>query len=306
MLNKTPTKAPKTSKTSKTQKIKQLGVIGCGLMGGSFALALKEAGLVEHVLGYSPDAASLAEALQKGAIDAVAPSALAAAQNSSVVLVAVPVAATEATLTAIAPSITAQTLVMDVGSTKTNVVQAAQVALSSKELGSFVPAHPITGKERAGAAYADALLYQGARVVLTPTEHTQDGHIEQASNLWLALGCRIVECMSPQAHDAALAAVSHAPHVFAFAMMRSLAAQEQGQRYLAMAGPGLRDFSRIAGSDPQIWRDILMSNRCEVLEQIRRYRRALDEFEIALERAQPQLLEQMIAQASTSRSQRFA
>lgn len=283
----------------------QLGLIGCGLMGGSFALAMKKAGLVQRVVGYSPSSTTTEQALQMGVIDSIAPSALLAAAGSDLVLLAVPVAATEATLKSIKHLITPNMLVMDVGSTKTDVVQAARRALG-KELASFVPAHPITGKELAGVAYADADLYQGAKVVLTPLEgeEGQAVPLERAQQLWTALGCQ-VHRMSAQAHDTAFAAVSHLPHLLAFAMMHSLTSQAHGADYLHMAGPGLRDFSRIAGSDPKIWRDILLANRQEVIGQLHSYRHALLAFETALHSGDAERLQTLIEQASSARQQFF-
>ncbi|MDD2535513.1 MAG: prephenate dehydrogenase/arogenate dehydrogenase family protein, partial [Macromonas bipunctata] len=157
----------------------QLGLIGCGLMGGSFALALKKAGLVRQVVGYSLSPASTESALQRGVIDRVAPSAAGAAEGSDLVLLAVPVAATETTLAAIRPHITRQMLVMDVGSTKADVTQAALRALGDR-CGAFVPAHPITGREVSGVEHADAELYRGSQLILTPTAHTLDAQLQQA------------------------------------------------------------------------------------------------------------------------------
>ncbi|MEG0787840.1 MAG: prephenate dehydrogenase/arogenate dehydrogenase family protein, partial [Comamonas sp.] len=188
----------------------QLGLIGCGLMGGSFALALKQAGLVKRVVGYSKSPSTTERARQMGVIDDIAPSALMAVSGADLVLLAVPVAATEATLKSIKQLVTAQTLVMDVGSTKTDVVHAARSALGDK-FGSFVPAHPITGKEVAGVEHADAQLYRNAQVVLTPTERTLTAQLQRAEALWKALGCR-VSSMAPETHDPAFAAVSHLPH----------------------------------------------------------------------------------------------
>lgn len=283
----------------------QLGLIGCGLMGGSFALAMKKAGLVQRVVGYSKSPTTTQRARQMGVIDVEAPSALLAVAGADIVLLAVPVAATEAALKSIKHLITPEMLVMDVGSTKADVVQAARNALGNSQLGSFVPAHPITGKELSGVAHADPDLYRGAKVVLTPTERTLTVQLQKAELLWLSLGCQ-VHSMSPQAHDTAFAAVSHLPHLLAFAMMHSLTGQAHGEDYLHMAGPGLRDFTRIAGSDPKIWRDILLANRQEVMGQLQHYRQALQAFETALQAGNDEQLETMIEHASAARSQFFS
>jgi prephenate dehydrogenase len=278
----------------------QLGLIGCGLMGGSFALALKRAGLVKQVVGYSKSPTTTAKARQLGVIDVEAPSALLAVSGADIVLVAVPVAATEDTFKAIRHLLTPQTLLMDVGSTKGDVVVAAQRVLRDHLTG-FVPAHPIAGKEVAGVEHADADLYVNRQVILTPTEHTSPTHADRAEQLWRALGAQVLR-MSPQQHDATYAAVSHLPHLLAFAYINGLASQPQGQQFMAMAGPGFRDFSRIAASDPSVWRDILLANRDEVLAQSRHFRAALDVLEQAVSEQRADLLVPLIEQARALRS----
>ena len=278
----------------------QLGLIGCGLMGGSFALACKRAGLVKRVVGYSKSPSTTERARQMGVIDVEAPSALLAVSGSDLVLLAVPVEATEATLKAIRGLVTPQMLVMDVGSTKRNVVDVARRVLRDA-MGSFVPAHPITGKEVAGVAHADVNLYVGQQVVLTPVEKTLTVHLKRATALWSALGSRVVT-MSPDAHDAAFAAVSHMPHLIAFALVNAISQQAQGQEYLDLAGPGFRDFSRIAASDPMVWRDILLTNKAQVLAQSQHFRQALQAMETLIEQGDGAALAQHIAQASATRS----
>jgi prephenate dehydrogenase len=278
----------------------QLGLIGCGLMGGSFALALKRAGLVQRVVGYSPSTSTLQKALQLGVIATTAASVEQAASGADLVLVAVPVSATEATLQRIAPAVTPEMLVMDVGSTKTDVLEAAQRALGQR-IGSFVPAHPIAGKEKAGVAHADARLYQGCQVILTPTTDTLDKQRQQAQAIWQALGCTVLQ-MSPEAHDAAFAAVSHFPHLLAFALMNAVTGQPQGQEFLSLAGPGFRDFTRIAASDPKVWRDIFLSNRQQLLLQSQHLQTQLQAFEALMLQGDGAALEALIAQASSARS----
>ncbi|MDF1484183.1 prephenate dehydrogenase/arogenate dehydrogenase family protein [Ramlibacter sp. H39-3-26] len=279
----------------------QLGLIGCGLMGGSFALALKKAGLVKRVVGYSKSPSTTDRARQLGVIDVEAPSALLAVAGADIVLVAVPVAATEATLKSIKHLVTPQMLVMDVGSTKADVAAAALRALRD-QAGSFVPAHPIAGKEKSGVEHADADLFTGKQIVLTPTQQTTQAKLQQAREVWTALGARVIS-MPPEAHDAAFAAVSHLPHLLAFALLYSIAGQSYGQDYLSLAGPGFRDFSRIAASEPQMWRDIFLANQDELLEQSKRFQQALYAFEKAVKRGDAQALEGMIALASETRAQ---
>ena len=278
----------------------QLGLIGCGLMGGSFALAMKKAGLVKRVVGYSKSPSTTDRARQLGVIDVEAPSALLAVAGAVIVLVAVPVAATEATLKSIKHLVTPQMLVMDVGSTKADVVQAARRALRD-QVGSFVPAHPIAGREVSGVEHADPELYAGRQVILTPTERTLAAHLRCAEELWTRLGCRVTS-MAPEAHDAAFAAVSHLPHLLAFAMMQSVIRQENSDYILSLAGTGFRDFTRIAASDPKMWRDILRANREEVLVQSRLFQEALQAFEHAIQADDDQSLEDMLTLASETRA----
>lgn len=279
----------------------QLGLIGCGLMGGSFALALKRAGLVKTVVGYSKSPSTTDRARKMGVIDVEAPSALLAVSGADIVLIAVPVAATEATLKSIKHLLTPQMLIMDVGSTKNDVVDAARRVLRGGNLGSFVPAHPITGKEVAGVEHADADLYVDKQVILTPIEHTQTKQLKMAIDVWTALGCRVQQ-MSPEAHDAAFAAVSHLPHLLAFALMNAISGQAQGQDFLSLAGPGFRDFTRIAASDPHVWRDILLSNREELITQSKIFQAHLQTLELMLSNNKGAALEELIAQASSTRA----
>jgi prephenate dehydrogenase len=277
----------------------QLGLIGCGLMGGSFALALKKARLVKRVVGYSKSPSTTEKARSMGVIDVEAPSALLAVSGADIVLVAVPVAATEATFKAMKHLITNQTLVMDVGSTKRDVVEAARRTLGP-QLGTFVPAHPIAGKEQAGVEHADANLYQGKQVILTPIERTLTVHLQRAEQLWRALGCQVKQ-MSPEAHDSAYAAVSHLPHLLAFAYMNGLNEQRQLNEFLSLAGPGFRDFTRIAASDPKVWRDIFASNKDELLAQSRHFRHALLAIEHAVAMGKPDDVARLIDLASQTR-----
>lgn len=278
----------------------QLGLIGCGLMGSSFALALKRAGLVKRIVGYSKSPSTTERARQMGVIDIEAPSALLAVSGADIVLLAIPVSATEATFKAIRHLIGPGTLVMDVGSTKRDVVDAARRVLR-EQIGSFVPCHPITGKEVSGVEHADANLYAGKQVILTPIEHTLNDSLQKATAVWTALGCEVSR-MSPQAHDAAYAAVSHLPHLIAYAMINGIASQAQGNAYMALAGPGFRDFTRIAASDPEIWRDILMANREELLAQSRIFQQSLQSLEQLISSGNGEALESQIGQASEKRA----
>ena len=269
-------------------------------MGGSFALALKRAGLVKRVVGYSKSPTTTERARQIGVIDVEAPSALLAVSGADIVLLAVPVLATEATFKAIRHLITPTTLIMDVGSTKQDVVEAARRVLRD-HVGCFVPAHPIAGKEVSGVEHADANLYNGKQVILTPIERTFTIQLQKAVDVWSALGCDVVQ-MSPQAHDAAYAAVSHLPHLLAFALMNSIESQPYGMDYLSLAGPGFRDFTRIAASEPKMWRDILLANKEELLAQSKTFQQALQSFEKLISSGNGDALESLIQKASQTRA----
>lgn len=279
----------------------QLGLIGCGLMGGSFALALKKAGLVKRVVGYSKSPSTTERARQMGVIDVEAPSALLAVSGADIVLIAVPVAATEATFKSIKHLLSNDMLVMDVGSTKKDVVHAARKVLRN-HLSCFVPAHPIAGKETAGIEHADVNLFRHKQVILTPTEHTNAVQLQKAKAVWQALGSTVL-MMPPEDHDAAFAAVSHLPHLLAFAAIHALSEQPKGRDFLGLAGPGFRDFTRIAASDPKVWRDIFLANKEELLAQSKMFRHTLHELEHLITSQNTEALEQMLQQASTTRAQ---
>lgn len=188
---------------------------------------------------------------------------------------------------------------MDVGSTKRDVVSAASAALG-RRVTQFVPAHPIAGKERAGVEHSDPALYEGRTVILTPQD-TDPRALERAASIWTALGCRVLQ-MSASAHDEAFAAVSHLPHLLAFAYLNGLAQHSAARQWLDVAGPGFRDFSRIAASDPTLWRDVLLANRDEVLAQAAAFKQALLVLEQALRREDAEALRTLISQASQLRS----
>ncbi|ARN19892.1 prephenate dehydrogenase [Piscinibacter gummiphilus] len=278
----------------------QLGVIGCGLMGGSFALALKRAGLVKRVIGYSKSPSTTEKAKKLGVIDDTAESALLAVSGSDIVLMSVPVSASEATFRAIRHLVEPGVLFMDVGSTKRDVVDAARRVLKDR-VGSFVPAHPIAGKEVSGVAHADASLYAGRQVIITPLPQTDPDLVQKATDVWSAIGSQVLR-MTPENHDAAFAAVSHLPHMLAFAFFSSVAKQPAGRDFLSLAGPGFRDFTRIAASDPEMWRDVLMANREEILKQSMRFRHTLDAMEHVMKSGNVEALEDLIRNASEARA----
>ncbi len=281
-------------------KFQRLALIGCGLMGGSFALALREADLVQTIVGFSASEKTRQRAVELKVIDQACNSVAQAVQGADLVLLAVPVGAMHSSFDAMRDVLQTNTLLMDVGSTKCDVIAAAQATLCER-LSCFVPAHPIAGKEVAGIDHAESSLYQERRTILTPLPKTGIHRLQAAHEVWTAVGSH-VSTMTPEAHDATFAAVSHLPHMLAFAAVNALMAQSQGAAFLDMAGPGFRDFSRIAASDASVWRDILNANHAEVLKQVTHFRAALDQFEDALKLGDAQALQHLIQQASDVRS----
>ena len=281
-------------------KFQRLALIGCGLMGGSFALALREAGLVQTIAGYSASEKTRLRAVELKVIDQACAHVAEAVQGADLVLLAVPVGAMHSSFAAMRDALQANALLMDVGSTKCDVIAAAVATLGDR-LSCFVPAHPIAGKEMAGIAHAESTLYQNRRTILTPLPTTGIHRLQAAHEVWTAVGSH-VSTMTAEAHDATFAAVSHLPHMLAFAAVNALQGQPQGAAFLDMAGPGFRDFSRIAASDASVWRDILSANHAEVLQQVGHFRAALERFETALTQGDAVALQHLIQQASDVRS----
>ena len=286
--------------TLASPRFERLALIGCGLMGGSFALAARQAGLVRTIAGFSASEKTRQRARELRVIDQACASVAEAVNGADLVLLAVPVGAMASSFAAMAPALSAQALLMDVGSTKSDVIAAAQTHLGDK-LACFVPAHPIAGKEVAGIEHADARLYQDRRTILTPLSSNSMRHTKQAHDIWSAMGSH-VSTMTAADHDQTFAAVSHLPHLLAFAAVHALTTHPQGADYLDMAGPGFRDFSRIAASDPAVWRDILSANRTEVLAQLAHFRASLALFEAAMQSGDTKGLQQLIQQVSEVRS----
>ncbi len=280
-------------------QFQRLAVLGVGLLGGSFALAAKRAALAREVVGYSKSPSTIKAAIAAGVIDRGADSALQASTGADLVVLAVPVAAIGPLLRQIRLGLGDSALLMDVGSTKADVAEAAREALGKAAL-QFVPCHPIAGSERSGVQHAQTTLFDGRRVIVTPLEDNPSRFVDAATQVWEALG-GVVSVMSPSEHDAAFAAVSHLPHLLAFAYVYAVARQPRGPGFLQLAGPGFRDFTRIAGSDPTMWRDVFQANSAEVLQQLQMFKQALAGFEAQLRQGNWNVLESLVRQASQAR-----
>ena len=253
--------------------IGKLVVFGVGLIGGSFALALKGAGAVGHVVGVGRSRANLDRALERGVIDEIGTDLDAALKEADLVMLAVPVAQTVSVMQRIVSLLPENCVLTDAGSTKQDVVAAAQ-RIFGPRLGQFVPAHPIAGAEHSGVEASDAALYRNKLVVLTPLQTTRSEATALVRAAWLIAGARVQD-MSARHHDEVFAAVSHLPHALAFALVSMLASRPGGEELFSFAGAGFRDFTRIASSSPEMWRDICLANREAVLGE-------LDEYQVAL------------------------
>jgi prephenate dehydrogenase len=266
--------------------IDQLVVIGVGLIGGSFAAALREAGAVRTVVGVGRTRANLDDARNAGLADRVFTlderwtDVLA---DADVVLLAAPVAQYPDLFARLAPSLGARSVVTDAGSTKQDVVAAARASLGDA-LPRFVPGHPVAGSEASGARAADARLFRDREVILTPLPETSDAARDRVAALWQATGARVTT-LTPAAHDRLLATVSHLPHLVAFALVDLIARRPDADGVLAHAGSGLRDTTRIAASSPELWRDIALANRAALGGELDALRGVLDEIATALDRA---------------------
>lgn len=249
-------------------------IAGVGLIGGSFGLALRAAGFGGELVGLGRDPARLDAALECGAIDRAETETAAATAGADVILLAVPMGAMTSVLAAIAPALGAETIVTDAGSVKGSFVTDAQRILGS--LARVVPGHPIAGTERSGVDAAFAELYRGRRVILTPTEETEPEATGTVERLWSLTGAN-VERLPVEAHDRLLAATSHLPHMLAFGLVDALARGDDPDAVFRYAAGGFRDFTRIASSDPVMWRDICLANRNALLEALEAYRDDLEQ-----------------------------
>ncbi|MCL4470469.1 MAG: prephenate dehydrogenase/arogenate dehydrogenase family protein [Gammaproteobacteria bacterium] len=284
--------------------INKLVIIGVGLIGGSFALALREAGVAREIVGAGRSAANLEEALRLGAIDRIAPDAAEAVRDADLVMLAVPVGQMAALMQQIAPCLGAHTVVTDAGSTKGDVVALARRHLP-QHLASFVPGHPIAGAEKSGVGAADAGLFRGRQTVLTPLPETGARATELVLNAWQACGARVAE-MAPENHDRIFAAVSHLPHLLAFALVEDMASRANGEELFSFAAGGFRDFTRIAGSSPEMWRDIFLANREPLLDELDLYRAQLDRLRAMLEQGDGAALEKVFSRARAARNKWIA
>jgi prephenate dehydrogenase len=279
--------------------INRLAIIGVGLIGGSLARALRDAGHVREVVGYGRGIANLQRAVELGVVDRIETTLPAAVRDADMVVLATPVGSMAETLQAIAPYLAPDAVVTDVGSVKGTVAVAARAALGAK-LGNFVPGHPIAGTERSGVEASFASLYVGRRVVLTPLPETRPEALARVHAMWQAAGAEVVT-MTVEHHDEVLAATSHLPHLLAYALVDLLARLEDRREVFAFAAGGFRDFTRIASSDPVMWRDICLANRDAILDMLKQYRAEVDGLLAAVAAGDGAALEDLFARAKAAR-----
>ncbi len=279
--------------------LKKISIFGVGLIGGSFALALRKAGAVAQINGVGRSAVSLARAKELGIIDVACTSVEEAVPGSDLILVAAPVAQTEAILASIEPYLQPGTVVTDAGSTKTDVVAAARKALG-KKIAQFVPGHPIAGREQNGPDAAIVDLYVGKKTVITALPENAETDIERVAAVWQQCGA-VIHRLTPQEHDRVFAAVSHLPHLLAYALVDDIAKKPHADLLFQYAASGFRDFTRIAGSSPEMWRDISLANHAALLDELDAYMQQLKELRAMLVDQSGQGIEAVYANAQRAR-----
>ena len=279
--------------------LQKVVIFGVGLIGGSFALALKQAGAVKQVIGVGRRLTTLERAKELGIIDVVCTSVQEALQDADLVLIAAPVAQTASILASIAPYLAAGTIVTDAGSTKGDVVAAARIVLGEK-IAQFIPGHPIAGRESNGPDAAIADLYVGKKVVLAPMAENSAADIERVAQAWRLCGA-LVHRLTAEEHDRVFAAVSHLPHLLAYALVDEIASKPHASLLFQYAASGFRDFTRIADSSPEMWRDIALANQTALITELDAYIAHISSLRASLAAGNAQQLEAIFARAQSAR-----
>ena len=285
--------------TSAQAHFSTIGIIGVGLIGGSIGLAFKEAGLTDRVLGYGRTRANLEISLQLGAIDQIValPTLV---KDSDLIIICAPVAQSKDIFQSIIQDLKPGTLVIDVGSTKMDVIAAAKEVMTDR-VGQFIPCHPIAGGAQHGAGAAQLDLFQGRQMIICPLLENLPSDIERISACWQRVGSKVFK-MSAMEHDHIFAAVSHLPHILSYALMLQIANAEDAQKKFIHAGAGFRDFTRIAGSSPEMWKDIALANQDAILKELDAYLVILEHMKLAIKNRDAATLESMFRIASNSRN----
>ena len=277
--------------------MKRIGVVGLGLIGGSFASGLKKRGLVEQIVGYDKDAASLASALEAGVIDCAASSVADSAKSVDIMIIAVPVLSVQSIL----EQIPLNKIITDVGSVKAPIIEASRMVYG-KVPEKLVPGHPIAGSEKQGVTSANPDLFENHMVILTPLKSTDENATEIIRKLWQSLGSQVIE-MSAARHDNILAQTSHLPHLLAYALVEALSSRGDTMEVLKFAAGGFRDFSRIAASDPIMWRDIFKANRTEVIKALDRFLEEISSLRQLVSNGDSDAMEKVFKRARKARNE---
>jgi prephenate dehydrogenase len=277
----------------------KLALVGCGLLGGSLAAAWRARGLAAHIRGFDHDPQRLSQALGLGFIDTAAATLAEAVADADCIVLAVPVGAIAELFAALAVHARADAIITDVGSTKGALMHSARAGLG-RTYPRYVPAHPIAGGALPGLAHAGPELFAGRWVITTPDEQTDAAALARIEHCWRACGA-VIERMDADEHDRVFAAVSHLPHVLAFALVHQIAGQADGARKLQFAGAGFRDFTRIAASDATMWRDIALANRAALGSELALFRAGLETLQAALAAGDGAALDRLFARASQVR-----
>jgi len=281
-------------------RINKLVIVGAGLIGGSFSLALKKAGAVGEVVGVGRRRETLEKAQQLGVIDVIGGYDSDTFKGAGLVLIATPVGQMQPVMRAMAPLLDKTTVVTDGGSTKQDVVKLARAELAA-HLARVVPGHPIAGTEHSGPEAAFPELYRGRRTVLTPLPESLPEAVALVRAAWETCGARVTELPAGD-HDAALAAVSHLPHLLAFALVDELGLRPNGEQMFSFSGGGFRDFTRIASSHPEMWRDIALANQAALSAELVRYRDKLAVLQRLLDAGDGTAMQDMFERARTARA----
>lgn len=279
--------------------IKKLTIFGVGLIGGSLALALKKAGVVEEIIGCSRNEVHLKQAVELGVIDGFELDPQKAAAGADVIFLSVPMRAMEKVMLSFKSAVGPDTIITDGGSSKASIVAAAQNVFGEVPA-NFVPGHPIAGREKSGVAAAIDSLYENHKVILTPLTHTNSSAVSRVKQMWETVGAH-VETLDVEQHDRVLAATSHLPHVVAYAMVDTLSKTTFVDEIFHYAAGGFRDLSRIASSDPTMWRDICLENKTAILEMVAAYQQTLDTIKVQIEADDAQGLFEIFEQAKKTR-----
>lgn len=276
----------------------KLALIGVGLIGGSFARALRAAGEVDRIVGFDSDSDAMRRAIELGIIDGLAASAADAARDADVIMLATPVGTMREIFREIAGVIAPKAIVTDVGSTKASVIEAAR-----HELGlafeRFVPGHPIAGREQSGVEFSEAELFNDKLFICTPVAQADGDALRQVEALWRSAGCH-TDRMTPEEHDSVFAAVSHLPHLLAFALVAQIADDADAKRKFALAGAGFRDFTRIAASNPALWSDVCLANRRAISDELGQHRDLLARLQRAVDECDRDALQDVFSRASAA------